>query len=255
MSQPYTSANIRNTNPIVAKALGLSKPTRPEYVTIAKNVLHYINAEFLPPQDMLPPGSEFKIGKPSGMNRYHLKAWILHLLKRQELKKSGDILIVFQFKSYDELTGHLIVVDVGSPESAKTKGKKPVKRPLVSKRPSIKGKRKQAQVESDDSGEEIVIEDPSDDELDLELDEEEPEDSPAEGVVQGSSEPRPEVQEGLDGNTMLPEELSPASVSHNWESRLEFLQELSSAKPYQQLVTWLGKHQVRYRVFYKFRFV
>ncbi|KAK7678353.1 hypothetical protein QCA50_018702 [Cerrena zonata] len=83
-----------------ARSQGASGEKRPPYKTINKNISAYVEAQYLPPRDAIT--SDFKMEKSTDMEKSMLKAWILHLLARQDLKNQGHPIKVFEWKSQEK---------------------------------------------------------------------------------------------------------------------------------------------------------
>lgn len=206
---------------------------RPPYKTMNKDISRYIEAQFLPTPDSLPPGITFILEKPYTMDKEVLKIWIKILIARQNLRDQGENIVVFAFIPQEKKSS--------PPESGPTSKK------LRSKKSAAKSKGKKPRVAASDANasdeeEEIKrglqwIE--TENETDSEDDEDTGEGSDGDDTGSKSS------TSDADDLLIVIEDLSPASVDADWISRLSFLRSLSNLAVYGRLVSWLERNQVK----------
>ncbi|KAK7676826.1 hypothetical protein QCA50_020232 [Cerrena zonata] len=190
-----------------ARSQGASGEKRPPYKTINKNISAYVEAQYLPPRDAIT--SDFKMEKSTDMEKSMLKAWILHLLARQDLKNQGHPIKVFEWKSQEKTQEKS---KSNNTEKKRTKSAK-------------KGKGKAASSDSDDGESEFE---------EIEIDK----------ALEGwDSDDNGSDRSDIEEVDTFVEDLSPASVSCEWEDRTAFLKSLSQHSSYQELLSLLVMSQ------------
>lgn len=213
--------------PCTGKMKGSKLPIKPDWTTIAEDVYKYINAEFLPPQDVLSI-DDLVMKKPATMDKEQLMLWILHLLSRQEMVKRGELTTVFEFKKC--LPKALRAASGVSPAIDSDEEEQEIE--VVLK--AFQSAKRARAAEADDSGSSSSGATTT------------PPHSDDEDSSSSSSTPNPSPvdEEESESEVERIEPESPASAGKSWTSRIQFLRSLSGDVKYLKLVQLLAERQV-----------